>query len=151
MRVTLGKDGAEAATGNAATGHGDDEHPDLARARDGHRTPEPGVFDDTLPVTERGHGAGVDGIGDRFSDAWQRIWSGEIWDIQPPSPRELADRAQDGDWWVHEAFALRMLARVGAAACVLWSVPLYTLAVLGQRPGRAITALLVAGLIWYLT
>lgn len=150
MRVTLGENDGEAATGNAATGPGTGEHPDLARARDGHRTPKPGVPDDTLPVTERDDAAGVS-LGERLAEARQMIWSGEVWDIQPPAPRELVDRACDGDWWVHEAFVLRVLARVGAAACVLWSIPLYTLAVLGQRPGRAITALLVAGLIWYLT
>lgn len=150
MNVTLGKDQDPALRQTATDPAGDERHPDLARARDGHRTPESAPSGDTLPVTER--------VGDWFEDltAWlsgigQSLWSGEVWDIQPPSPRELVDRARDGDWWDHEAWILRALARLGLVACVAWSVPLYTLAALGQRSGRALTALLVAGLIWYLT
>ncbi|MGI5422973.1 hypothetical protein [Actinomadura luteofluorescens] len=150
MRVTLGKDEAEAATGNPASGDQGTEHPDLARARDGHRTPEPGPDDDALPVTERVR-EGLGSVASRIGEALQQVWSGKAWDIQPPSPRELADRARDGDWWNHEGAFLRLLARLGAAVCIAWSVPLYTLAVLGQRFGRAFTALLVVGLIWYLT
>lgn len=149
MKVTLGKDEAEAATGNPATVPVVEGDPDLARARDGHRTPDSGDLADPLPVTHRNHRRGS-GAAARAAETGQMIWSGEVWDVQPPSPRELVDRARDGEWWDHEAAFLRFLARAGVVVCIAWSVPLYTLAVLGHRPGRALTALLTAGLIWYL-
>lgn len=130
-----GKDGESAA--------GDD--PQLARARDGHRSHNPA----TLPNAERARRV-VEDHAEWAREVAARVWSGEFWDTQPPSPRELVDRARDGAWWGHPSGAVKFAARAGLVAVIAWSLPLYTVAVLGQRPGRAITALLVLGLFIYL-
>lgn len=149
MNVTVSDD---LGSGNPATGNepaGGPEHPDLARAREGHRTPIPPESEHPLPDTDSDESRFAN-LRDWATELIHTIWSGEVWDIQPPSPRELVDRARDGAWWDHDAVILRGLAKTGLVACLVWSVPLYTLAVLGQRFGRAFTALLVAGLICYL-
>lgn len=144
--MTTHSDEIGSANRNRKQGAGEaGDTPDLARARDGQRSPDR----PTLPDAERVRRVVAD-MSEKARDTAVAVWSGEFWDTQPPSTRELFDRARDGAWWEHPSGVLRIAARAGLVVCVAWSLPLYTLAVLGQRPGRAVTALLVVGLSIYL-
>lgn len=83
-----------------------------------------------------------------FTDFVERVRSKEIWDIQPPSPRELVDRVLQGPWAHSGSPLLRRLAKTGMFLTLIWSVPLYTLAVLSQRFWRAIWTITLLVLIW---
>ena len=145
MNVTLGKN-EEPASGNrqpdAAAG---EDSPQLARARDGQRTPNPL----TLPDTER-VGESWRGFLDGLAETRDRVWSGEIWDTQPPSPRELIDRGKDSPWADSEGGALRYAAWAGHWFALAWSVIWYSVAIVGQRFGRAVTVICLIALIKYL-
>lgn len=145
MSVTLRKDG----TGNGnepATGADAPENdPQLARARDGHSTPSPLTLPDTERVREW-----VGDVLESFRVTRERVWSGEIWDTQPPSPRELIDRGKDGPWANSEVGALRFLAWAGRWFAVVWSVLWYSVAIASQRYGRATTVITVITLFLYL-
>lgn len=145
MSVTFRKDGSgngnEPATGADAAG----DDPQLARARDGQSTPSPLTLPDTERVRER-----VGEILESLRAARERVWSGEIWDTQPPSPRELIDRGKDGPWADSEVGVLRFLSGVGWKFAVVWSVLWYSVAIAGQHYGRALTVISTIALFLYL-
>jgi hypothetical protein len=145
VSVTFRKDGSgngnEPATGADAAG----DDPQLARARDGQSTPSPLTLPDTERVRER-----VEEVLESFRVTRDRVWSGEIWDTQPPSPRELIDRGKDGPWANSEVGALRFLAWAGRWFAVVWSVLWYSGAITGQRYGRAVTVISTIALFLYL-
>lgn len=113
----------------------------LARAREGIVADLIAVLPDTESLRR---------LGITVQDFAADVWTGSIWDIQPPSPRELVDRALSGRWNTSGERPLRFLAKTGMVLTLAWSVPLYTLAVLSQRFGRAFWAVVVAVLIWNL-
>lgn len=122
---------------------GDD--PQLARARDVDATPA----GKPLPDTQRDRRVGGGWL-DGARETAALIWSGEVWDIQPPSPRELVDRGRDSAWADSGKPVKVSLAWVGVGLAISWSVPWYTVAVLGQRFGRAIVTVSLLWLIWVL-
>lgn len=123
----------------------DDGDPQLARARDADATPRPAGLPDTQRVERV-----VSDWADGFRDSAKRIWSGEVWDIQPPSPRELIDRGRDSVWADSDSRLKAFLAWMGVALALAWSVPWYTLAVAGQRFGRAFITFALLVLIKFL-
>jgi hypothetical protein len=109
-----------------------------ARAREGQSTPS----DDTLPDTESGETALADwwwNLRDRATS----LWDGSFWDEQPPSPRELVERCRESKWANSDAKALVWTRWTGCVLSVIWSLPLYGLALCGQRIGRAVLAAFV--------
>lgn len=136
---------SEARTGNGngpATGSDDvDDVAQLARARDGILTDLAALLPDAESVRRLGIAA---------QDFAERVYTGSVWDIQPPSPRELVDRALQGPWNTSGEPLLKWLARIGMVLTLIWSVPLYTLAVFGQRFPRAFWAITLMVLIWNL-
>lgn len=141
--MTVAESETRSGNGNgAATGLGGGEDAaQLARARDGILADLAALLPDTESLRR---------LGITVADFAADVWTGSIWDIQPPSPRELVDRALNGRWNTSGERALRFLAKTGMVATLVWSVPLYTLAVLSQRFGRAFWAVVVAVLIWNL-
>lgn len=134
------------ATGKPATDADDASGaPQVARARDGILAD----IHDALPDTESVRRA-LEDLRERFTEVIRGFWSGEIWDIQPPSPRELIDRVLEGPWNTSGERGLVFLARAGMVLALLWSVPLYTLAVASQRFWRATTAVALTALILHL-
>lgn len=136
MDVTHSEE-AFVATGNGKTpatdSDGAGEGSQVARAREDDGTPIPGW----LPNAES-----VRAWRDTSKEHLRTIFSGEVVRIQPPHLQELAERVIEGPWANSESSALRFLAKAGLLISVAWSTVFYTVAVLGQRPGRAITALI---------
>lgn len=131
---------ADPAIRQPATGAGEaGDGPQLARARDGILADLQALLPDaeSIRVSLRGFLAAV--------------WSGEIWDVQPPSPREIVERYRSGPWASSPSKLLRGLSATGMVLAVTWSVPLYTLAVLSHRFWRAFWAITVLVLIWNYT
>lgn len=108
-----------------------------ARARDGQRTSS----GTTLPDTER-----LRELGGDWWDAVRNIavglMDGSFWEEQPPSPAELIERYRESSWTHSEYGVLGVLRWCGCALSIAWSLPLYALAILGQRFGRGLTAAL---------
>jgi hypothetical protein len=128
-----------------AVGGTGEEEPQLARARDGQRTSSA----DLLPDTER--------IREAFADWWERargvlvgLADGSFWDEQPPSPSELIERYKQSPWTHSEYGLLKVFRWLGCVFSVAWSLPLYALAIIGQRFGRALTVVLIVWTFWNL-
>jgi hypothetical protein len=131
-------------SGNVDAGETEEDVYD-ARARDGQRT----SFGDSLPDTER--------VREEFADwirnAWDvivRVGDGSFWDEQPPSPRELVERYRESPWAHSEYGLLVLLRKAGLVTSIAWSLPFYALAILGQRFGRALTAITIVIVFWNL-
>ncbi|MCW2918644.1 MAG: hypothetical protein JWN52_6712 [Actinomycetia bacterium] len=139
MTVTVGKEEAVRQPATATDAGEADDSPQLARARDGIVPQILAVLPDTESVRR---------VWDGFLGFWDRVWSGEVWDIQPPSPRELVDRVRTGPWATSDERVLRFLAWTGLTFCVAWSVFWYSVAVAGQKFWRLIVAVLVTVLIY---
>jgi hypothetical protein len=130
----------------AATNAGERaEDAQLARARDGQDTPDT----DPLPDTHSDF--------DLVWDWWANVvntaaglWNGSIWDEQPPSPRELVERYRESSWTLSSHWQLLRLRQAGLLLSLTWSVPLYLLAIAGQRFGRALIAVIVTVVFWHL-
>jgi hypothetical protein len=116
-----------------------------ARARDGQRT----SFGDSLPDTERVQEALRDWFA-HVRDVAASLLNGSFWDEQPPSPQELIARYQESPWTHSEWGALKVLRWLGCAFSIAWSLPLYALAIVGQRFGRALTVALTVWAFWNL-
>lgn len=116
-----------------------------ARARDGQVTP----FGESLPDTERVQEA-ITGFFEHVRDVSASLLNGSFWDEQPPSPRELIARYQESSWTHSEWGALKVLRWLGCAFSIAWSLPLYALAIVGQRYGRALTVALIVWAFWNL-
>jgi hypothetical protein len=135
----------EAATNRqSATGAGEAE-PQLARAREAQRTSSR----NPLPDTDRYREALADWR-ERSFTVLHGLRDGPFWDEQPPSPRELVHRCQESPWLRSEYQALKILRWTGCVISILWSVPLYGLAIVGQRFGRALTVALTLWAFWNL-
>ena len=127
---------ADPAIRQPATSAGEcDDGLQLARARDG-------ILTDILALLPDAESVRV-AVGEFLAS----LWSGEIWDIQPPSPREIVDRARSGPWASSPNALLKFLSKTGMVLALVWSVPLYTLAVLSHRFWRATWAITLIYLI----
>lgn len=110
-----------------------------ARARDRQRTSSGSPLPDTERVQEA-----IAGWFAAVKELASRLLDGSFWDEQPPSPRELVERWRDSRWTHSDYQAIRILRWLGMVASIAWSLPLYGVAIIGQRIGRAlITALIV--------
>lgn len=132
------------ASGNAVEIEDDREFHN-ARARDNKRT----TFSGTLPDTDRYQEA-LANWWERVKTVTRGLWDGSFWDEQPPSPRELVQRCQESSWAHSDYRLLRTLCWTGCVISIAWSVPLYGLAIVGQRLGRALTVALILWAFWNL-
>lgn len=123
----------------------DDRDFQNARAREGQST----SFGDTLPDTERIQEAITSWFA-HVRDVSASLLNGTFWDEQPPSPRELIERYRESSWTHSEWGVLKVLRWLGCAFSITWSLPLYALAIVGQRFGRALTIALIVWAFWNL-
>ena len=131
-------------TGNAVEVEDDNDFYN-ARARDSHDSSS----GNTLPDTERVQEA-LAGWGNRTRSVLIGLWDGSFWDEQPPSPRELLERYRESPWTHSEYGLLKIFRKIGLVISIAWSVPLYGLAIIGQRFGRALTTALITYLFIHL-
>lgn len=131
-------------TGNAVEVEDDNDFHN-ARARDGHDSSSGNV----LPDTERVREAFADWF-EHVRDLAGSLWDGSFWDEQPPSPRELLERYRESSWTHSEYGLLKIFRKIGLVISIAWSVPLYGLAIIGQRFGRALTTALITYLFIHL-